>query len=168
MISDFPQRSSVYDVRMAAPKAAYPSTLYWIAAFKLFKGLFLLAVAIAVLKLGPRGIAIEIYRWADSFRADPGNRFLRRLLGWLSGFSDQKLRELSVGTFFYSALFLTEGAGLALRRRWAEYFTTIVTASLIPLEIYELVRRTTFPRGVLLVLNLAVVIYLVVDLRRPR
>jgi uncharacterized membrane protein (DUF2068 family) len=153
---------------MSAQRTAYPSTLYLIAAFKLFKGLFLLAVAITVLKLGPTGVAVEVYRWADSFRVDPNSRLLRRLLVWLSLFDEKKLRELSVGTFFYSALFLTEGMGLALRQRWAEYFTIIVTGSFIPLEIYELARRPTFARGTVLLLNLAAVIYLVFDLRRRR
>lgn len=153
---------------MAEQRPEYPSTLYLIAAFKLFKGLFLLAVAVAALKLGPRGVTIEAYRWADIFRVDYENRLFRRLLVWLSLFNEQKLRELSLGTFFYAALFLTEGTGLALRKRWAEYFTTVVTGSFLPLEIYELVRRVTFARGILLALNVAVVIYLVFDLRRIR
>src|SRR5579871_1176171 len=150
---------------MSTQRSAYPSTLYLIAAFKLFKGLFLLAVGIAVLKLGPAGVAVEVYRWADSFRVDPNNRLLRRLLLWLSVFDEKKLRELSVGTFVYSALFLTEGTGLALRQRWAEYFTIVVTGSFVPLEIYELARRPTFARGTVLLLNVAAVIYLAFDLR---
>ncbi len=153
---------------MSTQRSAYPSTLYLIAAFKLFKGLFLLAVGIAVLKLGPAGVAVEVYRWADSFRVDPNNRLLRRLLLWLSVFDEKKLRELSVGTFVYSALFLTEGTGLALRQRWAEYFTIVVTGSFVPLEIYELARRPTFARGTVLLLNVAAVIYLAFDLRRRR
>lgn len=157
--------TTVYDFQMEAPSTAYPRALYLIAAFKLFKGLFLLAVAIAALKLGRQGITIEVYRWADSFRVDPGNRLFRHLLAWLSLFNEKTLRELSVGTFFYSALFLTEGTGLALRKRWAEYFTTVVTGSFIPLEIYELARRPTFARGTVLLLNVAVVVYLVIDLR---
>ena len=157
---------TVYDFAMAPNKTAYPRTLYLIAAFKLFKGLFLLVVAIAVLKLGPQGITTEVYRWADGFRVDPGSRFLRRLLVAVSTFNEKTLRELSVGTFVYSALFLTEGTGLAFAKRWAEYLTTIVTGSFIPLEVYELARRPTFARGIVLALNVAVVVYLAVDLRR--
>jgi len=36
---------------------------------------------------------------------------------------------------------LTEGVGLALRKRWAEYLTIIATSSLIPLEVYELIQH---------------------------
>jgi uncharacterized membrane protein (DUF2068 family) len=153
---------------MAANKSAYPRALYLIAAFKLFKGVLLLAVAIGALKLLRQGAAAEAYRWADSFRVDPGDRFVRRALERLPMLNEKTLREVSVGTFFYSALFLTEGTGLLLRRRWAEYFTSIVTFSFVPLEIYVLVRRATLARGIVLLLNIAVVIYLVIDLRRRR
>jgi uncharacterized membrane protein (DUF2068 family) len=153
---------------MLSHKRAYPRTLYLIAAFKLVKGLVLLAVAIGAHRLLHKDMAAEVYRWADSFRVDPGNRCVRRLLIRLSVLDETRLRELSAGTFFYSALFLVEGAGLMFRKRWAEYFTTIVTFSFIPLEIYELARRATLAREVVLLLNVAVVIYLVVDLRRTR
>jgi uncharacterized membrane protein (DUF2068 family) len=81
---------------------------------------------------------------------------------------DRKLKELSVGTFLYSAVFLTEGIGLALSKRWAEYFTIITTASFLPLELYELFHHATIPKGVALLLNIAVVVYLVRELRRYR
>jgi uncharacterized membrane protein (DUF2068 family) len=158
----------MYDFGMATTKADYPPALYFIAAFKLLKSLFLLALAIGALRLMQKGAAFEVYRWADSFRVDPGNRYVRMLLVRVAGLNEKTLRELSVGTFLYSALFLTEGCGLLFRKRWAEYFTSIVTASFIPLEIYELIRRATLARGIVLVLNIAVVIYLVMDIQRSR
>ena len=66
----------------------------------------------------------------------------------------------------YAALFLVEGTGLWLAKRWAEYFTIVATSSLLPLEIYELTRRTTAPRVVALVVNLLVVAYLVWHVRK--
>jgi uncharacterized membrane protein (DUF2068 family) len=153
---------------MAPRTTAVPRALYLIAAFKLFKGFVLLALAVGALRLLHRGAAFEVYRWANTFRVDPNNRYVHLLLVRLSLFDGKRLRELSVGTFFYSALFLTEGTGLLLGKRWAEYFTTISTFSFIPLEIYEIARRVTFPRGLVLLLNVAVVIYLVIDLRRNR
>jgi uncharacterized membrane protein (DUF2068 family) len=71
-----------------------------------------------------------------------------------------------VGTFIYAAIFLTEGTGLALSKRWAEYFTIITTASFLPLELYEIIHRATIAKGVALVINIVVVIYLVRELRR--
>ena len=75
------------------------------------------------------------------------------------------LKRISAGTFFYAALLLTEGVGLLWRQRWAEYFTVLVTGSFIPLELYELTRRFTAPRLILIGVNVAVVGYLVRHLR---
>jgi uncharacterized membrane protein (DUF2068 family) len=158
----------VYDFQMASRTTAYPLTLYLIGAFKLFKGLVLLAVGIGAVKLLNKGAAAEMYHWANAIRVDPGDRYLRRLLVKLPMLDEKKLKELSVGTFFYAALFLTEGTGLLLRQRWAEYFTIFVTFSFIPLEVYELVRRASFAKGIVLLLNVAIVIYLVMNVRRDR
>jgi uncharacterized membrane protein (DUF2068 family) len=148
--------------------AASSRGLRIIAAFKLFKGLVLFAVGIGAAKLLHKDLAFEVERWADIFRVDPNNHYFRRLLEKFLTLDDRKLRELSVGTFFYSALQLTEGTGLLLRKPWAEYFTIIVTSSFLPLEVYELTKRISAPRIIVLLLNVAVVAYLVVELFRNR
>jgi uncharacterized membrane protein (DUF2068 family) len=138
-----------------------------IAIFKLFKGVLLLIVGIGALSLIHKDVAETAAHWADLFRVDPDNRHLHTLLLKLNVVDARRLEEISAGTFFYSALLVTEGTGLLLRKRWAEYFTIIVTASFIPMEIYELVRRLTFTRVLLLGINIAIVWYLVNRLRRP-
>jgi uncharacterized membrane protein (DUF2068 family) len=139
-----------------------------IAAFKLFKGLVLFAVGIGAIKLLHKDVASEVESWADLFRVDPDNLYFQHLLEKFSVLDDHKLRQLSVGTFFYSALLLTEGIGLLLAKRWAEYFTIIVTSSFIPLEIYEITKRVSWAKLVVLILNILVVFYLVIELRRKR
>jgi len=137
-----------------------------IAAFKLLKGAVLLAVGIGALRLLHKDVAGLVDHWVNAFRVDPHNRYIHWLLAKLPMVDDRKLKELSVGTFIYSAIFLTEGTGLAFHKRWAEYFTTITTASFLPLEVYELFRHATVAKGVALLINLAVVVYLVRELRR--
>ncbi len=142
--------------------------LLLIAAFKLIKGLALLALAIGALKLLHKDVAAEVAQWIDILRVDPHNHYIREVLLKLGRVDDRKLRELSIGTFFYAGLFLTEGVGLALRKRWAEYVTIISTASLLPLEIYEIVKQVSAPKIVVLLANIAVVVYLVIEVRRTR
>jgi uncharacterized membrane protein (DUF2068 family) len=144
----------------------HPRGLMLIAAFKLLKGLALLAVGIAVPMLANKDLVAEAQHWVDPFRVDPHNHYLHLLLEKLANVDPHKLRALSLGTFVYSALFLTEGAGLFLRKRWAEFLTVISTAGLIPLEIYELFHHPTFTRALLLLVNIAVVAYLIFEIRR--
>ena len=137
-----------------------------IAAFKILKALGLMAVGFGALHFLHRDLATAIEHWVDLLRVDPHSHYLHWILEKLANVDEKKLRELSVGTFFYSALFLCEGVGLAGRRRWAEYLTIISTASLMPIEILEIYKRPSAARVALLLVNLGVVAYLVRELRR--
>jgi uncharacterized membrane protein (DUF2068 family) len=58
-----------------------------------------------------------------------------------------------------------EAVGLWYQKRWAEYLTLIVTTALIPLEVYELTAYVSWFKVVALIVNLAIVIYLLVAKR---
>jgi uncharacterized membrane protein (DUF2068 family) len=60
----------------------------------------------------------------------------------------------------YAVLEAVEAVGLWLQKRWAEYLTLVATAALLPLEIYELVRGVSAFKVIALVVNLAIVVYL--------
>ena len=123
-------------------------------------------VGIGALSLTHKDAADAVARWIAVLRVDPDNHFIHRLLVKLGLMSDRQLEELSAGTFFYAGLLLTEGAGLWLRKRWAEYFTVFVTGSLIPLEVYEILKHFSAMKVAVLVINLAVVVYLIARLRK--
>jgi uncharacterized membrane protein (DUF2068 family) len=118
-------------------------TLLLIALFKLIKGLLLVAVGIGALRLLHRDVADTVRHWVNILRVDPDNRFIHAALTRVLSISPKQLKVTSVGTFVYAALLLTEGTGLLLRRRWAEYFTIITTGGLVPLEVYEIGRHVT-------------------------
>ena len=82
----------------------------------------------------------------------------------LSFLDRQAIERFAVAAFVYAALLATEGVGLCLRKRWAEYLTVVITASLLPLEIYELWRRVTWTGTCITLVNVAIVVYLVVRL----
>jgi uncharacterized membrane protein (DUF2068 family) len=68
-------------------------------------------------------------------------------------------------TLAYAAVFAIEGVGLWMQKRWAEWLTTIITASLIPLEVWELFFRPNIGKAAVLVANAAIVAYLVWHVR---
>jgi uncharacterized membrane protein (DUF2068 family) len=139
-----------------------------IAALKFVNGFGLLMLGLGALHYLHGDIAKDVAHWMELLRADPHNRYLLWLLQKVANVDEHRLRQLSVGTFFYSALFLCEGTGLALTKRWAEYLTIVTTASLMPLEMYEIYVHPTWPRVAVLVVNIAVVVYLVVELRTTK
>ena len=137
-----------------------------IAALKLLKGLLLILVGIGALRLVHRDIRAIITEWIEVLHLNPERRFIHVLTLRLPAVTDNKLELFGLAMFLYAALFMTEGIGLALCRRWAEYMTIITTGLLLPLEIYELCRKPTPVRMILLLLNIAVVLYLIYRVRR--
>ena len=142
--------------------------LILIGVFKLFKALLLVAVGIGALTFLHKDVAETVSHWINILRVDPDNRFIHGLLAKLFAITPKQLKELSVGTFFYAALLGTEGVGLLMRQHWAEYFTVISTAALIPLEIYEIAEHFTVAKVGVLAINGAIVWYLVARLRSDK
>jgi uncharacterized membrane protein (DUF2068 family) len=147
------------------PRAHSQRGLLLIGALKLLKSATLIALGVGALKFLHKDIAAEAANWFDSLNVDPNNPYVLRLLQKLSTVDPRKLKELSVGTFLYAGIYLTEGVGLILRKRWAEYLTIISTAGFIPLEIYEIAKHLSVVRVLVLLVNMVIVIYLVWDLR---
>ena len=142
--------------------------LLLIAVFKLLKAALLIAVGFGLHRL-LHGDAGEMLRhWAHAVRVGPENRFIHLVIRKITGLSERQLHALNVGTFIYAAVFLTEGIGLLLRFRWAEYLTVISTAALLPIEAYEMIAHPRTVKGIVLVLNVLIVIYLIRRLYRTR
>lgn len=127
------------------------------------KSAILLALAVGLLIAGEKG---WLANWAlyaqDQLNLNVGHGIIRdlllRLLLLAGHFNHVTLLALSA--IGYATLEATEGIGLAMRRRWAEYLTVIATGVLIPYEAYEVVHRATLFKVGALLLNVAVVGYL--------
>ena len=139
-----------------------------IAAFKLLKAILLIAVGVGALKLLHQDAAGALDRWAAMLGFDPGNQYVDSALQKLANLPPNKIKGLGVGSFVYSGLFLIEGIGLWMVRPWAEWFTAILTSSLVPVEIYEILRHPGPVKILVLIINVAVVGYLVYRIRDSR
>jgi len=139
-----------------------------IGALKLLKGLALLVAGIGLLSLLHRDVAETARHWIEAIRIDPHDHWIDHLLERIAGVSHRALRRLGIGTLLYSAVFCTEGVGLLLGQHWAEYMTAGVTASFLPIEAYELAVHPGIVKTVVTLLNVAVVAYLVLEIRSQR
>ncbi len=125
-----------------------------VAAFKLVKAAALIAAGIGILKLIHRDMARELDHWVRMLGLDPEGRYVNHVIQRATNISPHKIKELGLGSFAYAALFLTEGVGLWLVKRWAEWLTVVITASLLPLETYE-VHRDPTPIKILVPLSIS-------------
>jgi uncharacterized membrane protein (DUF2068 family) len=137
--------------------------------------------AIHVVVLG--GLAVALFTFAahdqalhhdyqnimnDLAGGTPGASQARGLLGYFGRafkYSPTHLRILGVVLLAFAALEAAEMVGLWLNKRWAEYLTFIATTALVPFEIYELTNGVSVFKLIALVINLAVVIYLLLAKR---
>jgi uncharacterized membrane protein (DUF2068 family) len=136
-----------------------------IAICKLFKAALLIAFGVGAFRLIHKDLGNVLEHWIRALRFDPGQHFLDMALAKASHVSPEQIRKVGVGSFIYAALFLTEGTGLWMRKRWAERLTIIITSSLVPIEIYEIYRHPSWVKVVVLALNVAIVVYLIYHMR---
>jgi uncharacterized membrane protein (DUF2068 family) len=130
---------------------------------RIVKATVLIALAIGLLVAGRSGLLTMWSEYAeDQLNLNAGNnvivQLLLKVLVLVGNFNHITL--IAFGAIAYALLEGTEGVGLAMRRRWAEYLTVIATGILIPYEAYEVIHRATLFKVGALLLNLAVVGYL--------
>jgi uncharacterized membrane protein (DUF2068 family) len=131
-----------------------------IALYKLVKVLLLLVVAYGEVRLHDPSLTAKLLSWAADRPSGLEHDVVKQVLAWFSGLSEARIHALRVVTLAYAAVFAVEGVGLWMQRRWAEWLTTIITASLIPLELWELLHRPTIGKAGVLLANIAIAAYL--------
>ena len=136
-----------------------------IAIFKLVKAGLLLLAGIGALSLLNDDVRASVQFRIWQLAADPHFHRLQRFASWLGIAGDRKAEILSAGSLLYAAVFAVEGFGLLRGKQWARYVTAIVTASFLPIEIYEMLRHLSYFKLGLIALNVLIVIYLVWRLR---
>src|SRR5579864_831277 len=146
-------------------KTSHDRLLRLIALFKFFKAAMLVALGVGAFRLVHKDLGAVLEHWTEALRLDPGNRFVDAALAKAANLRPEQIKKLGLGSFLYAALFLAEGTGLWLEKRWGEWLTVIITSSLVPVEIYEIYRHPSAVKAAVLVINLAIVAYLVYRIR---
>jgi uncharacterized membrane protein (DUF2068 family) len=132
-----------------------------------FVVLGLLAVAVFLFAAHQHDLHDRFYRVLDDLQtALGGGQGSGRKHGILHAIDElftlqtSKLRLAGAGIAAYALLEGAEAVGLWLQRRWAEYLTFVATTALLPLEVYELTRTVSPFKVIALIVNLAIVVYL--------
>jgi uncharacterized membrane protein (DUF2068 family) len=95
----------------------------------------------------------------------PRKSGLLHSLDQLFTLESSKLRLAGLGIGAYALLEGAEAVGLWFQQRWAEYLTFIATVALLPLELYELSHSISPFKIIALIVNIAIVVYLLLAKR---
>jgi uncharacterized membrane protein (DUF2068 family) len=133
-----------------------------IALFKIAKGVLLLVLGVSLLFLNARTRWMDVLsNWiADEIllkHSKPVAYLLHKLQAALAGGT---LRATGFLALFFSAVFLTEGIGVYMQQRWAEFLMIFATATLIPIEIRHLWHRPGLVSVLILLANCFIVWFL--------
>ena len=133
----------------------------WIIVFKFIKAasfMLLGAVALRIAHLPNHSEPLEIARF---FGVDERRTIIRSLSEVLSALTSRQVLTIGAASILVGLVFAAEGTLLWLRIWWATYFTIVLTACGIPLEIVEIAKRPdSVRRYLLLAVNVAILVYL--------
>jgi uncharacterized membrane protein (DUF2068 family) len=134
--------------------------LLLIAVYKFFHALLFFLIGIGAHRLLHRDIADQIEILARHLRFNPESRLIIFVLGKASLINGPVLERISLVAYCYATVTLIEGIGLYLEKAWGEFLTLAITASFLPWELLEILRRITWIRVGLLTINILVFVYL--------
>ena len=140
--------------------------LFLVGIFKLSKVVFFTSIGAGAFHLVHRNLGDLVMHLIDSLPIDPEGRVVSMVMDKADLIDAHDLRRIGAGAFIYATLCLIEGTGLLLRKTWAEYFTTILTAMGLPVEIFEILRHFTWFKVAALVTNLVILFYLLWVLKK--
>jgi uncharacterized membrane protein (DUF2068 family) len=152
-----------------APPRPRIDGLRLIGLFKIGKALLLLVTTYGLYRLLDIELVNRLYDWVATLTDNFERRLIERALDWFNGLGHARVSGIVIVTACYTALLLTEGIGLWLRKAWAEWLTVIATASLIPFELLEFIHGKHGRRlavAAAFVVNVTIVVYLYRQLRR--
>jgi uncharacterized membrane protein (DUF2068 family) len=139
-----------------------------IAIFKLCKCAALLLLAAGAFEIARVGVFDRVIAWLHHLPLAEGHFAIHRAVSALFDLTPRNVELIGLLAVAYALLFGTEGYGLWRERHWAEYLTVVATASLVPFELWALIEKMTVLRFGALAINVAIVVWLVLMLRRKR
>jgi uncharacterized membrane protein (DUF2068 family) len=135
--------------------------LQTVATIEFLKGVFVTLMGICALLLVHKDAWLYAESLLAAFHISTDRRIAQMFLDFADNVTDAKLWAAAWLAFAYSTLRFIEGYGLWRCRTWAEWVAAVSGTLLLPLELRELFRRVTLLRCGVLVVNVAVVLYMI-------
>jgi uncharacterized membrane protein (DUF2068 family) len=145
----------------AAERNRRRAALRTVASFELAKGLIVLLLGFGAVSLVHKDAWDAAEALLRFLHVNPDHHhYAQVFLNLADNVTDKKLWAVAAGAAAYSIIRFVEAYGLWLERTWAEWFALISGALYVPFEAYEAVTRTTPIHVAVLLINLAIVFYM--------
>ncbi len=142
--------------------------LKFLALFEASKGMLVLLAGAGLLTLIHRNIQYEAIDIVQFFHLNPARHYPEIFLKTLSNINNINFWFLSVSAVLYVIIRMAEAYGLWHDRSWAIWFAVASAALFLPIEISDLLERITTPRFLVLLVNVALILYLFRHIKQSR
>jgi len=151
-----------------SPESQHSLGLRIIAIYKAIETVGMLLAAAAAFHLERQRNFEQLVHWLEHLSLTDTDGLRWQLVEVLMKLGPSRFVAIGLLALGYAAMFATEGIGLWLRKHWAEWFTVIATASLIPIELYEALHHVGWLKLGVLLANIVILIYLARIAVQPR
>lgn len=138
------------------------------AAFEAAKGLIVLIAGFGLLSFLGRDAEHLAAQLVHRTHLNPAHHYPQIFLEAMAKLDDTRLWLLAGFAALYASVRFVEAYGLWHQRPWAEWFAAVSGGLYVPIEVYEILHHPTWIKGAALVLNLAIVAYLMRVLSQSR
>ncbi len=139
-----------------------------VSVFEATKGLLVLLTGCGLLAFVHEDLHLAAEQLVRHFHLNPASRYPRIFIDLVYQISDAKLWIMALSALLYSAVRFVEAFGLWRQRSWAEWLALLSGGMYVPIEIFEVIKKVTWPRGTLLSVNAGIVAYMAYILYRSK
>lgn len=130
-----------------------------VAGFEAGKGAVVLLAGFGLLSLLHKDLQDFANKLVDFLHLNPAGHYTSVFIELMAGFSSKRLWSLAALACAYSFMRFAEAYGLWRNRRWAQWFAVLSGAAYVPIEVYELSRGISATKVSVLLVNIAIVLY---------
>jgi uncharacterized membrane protein (DUF2068 family) len=139
-----------------------------VSIFEATKGLLVLLTGFGLLAYIHQDLHLAAENLVRHFHLNPASHYPRIFIDLADHVSDGQLWIMAVSALLYSVVRFVEAYGLWHQRAWAEWFALLTGGMYVPIELFEVVKKVTWPRVTVLSVNAVIVAYLATILYRSR
>jgi uncharacterized membrane protein (DUF2068 family) len=136
-----------------------------VAVYEAAKGVLVLMLGGGLLRLLHKDVRALAEQLINHFHLNPDGHYSRIFIALAGHINDGHLWLFGGLALLYAMVRFVEAYGLWFGRRWAEWFAALSGAIYIPFEISEVLRRPNWLSVVALLVNVAIVAFMVYGIR---
>ena len=131
-----------------------------VATIEFTKGMIVVLAGLGLMSMRNRDIWGVAESFLEFFHVNPYHRYVGVFIDLISRVSDIRLWKIATVAGVYAIIRFVEAYGLWYALPWAEWLAFASGSIYIPFEAADLIRRPTWFRLLVLVVNLVIVLYM--------